>query len=129
MTLPRFQLTRHTTVTCLRKTPGEYVKGKYVEGFEVPFTIEANVQPTKMQEILQMKESDRTRDWITVYSASELQTLEQGDDGKKADIVQWEGKLWEVVKVKHYKMGVLDHYKAVCARLETTLKTSYPESN
>lgn len=128
MSIPRFQLTKHRTVQCYRKTPGTYVNGDYVEGYEVPFSIEANVQPMKMKEQLMLKESERERDWITVYSSGELKGIEVGDDGYLGDIVEWEGYRYRVMKVKHYSMQILDHWQASCAKLEVTLKSSYPES-
>lgn len=129
MSIPLFKLTRKVSVQCYRKTPGEYVDGDYVEGFEVPFTIEANVQPLKVQEQLMLKEAERERDWINIYTSNDLQGMEAGDDGRRGDIVEWEGYRWQVMKSKKYQMGILDHTKAQAARLETTVTKSYPESD
>lgn len=126
--LSRFKLIKHVPVQCYRKTPGSYVDGDYIEGFEVPFSINANVQPLKYKELLLMKESDRAREWITIYTPDLVKGEEPGDEGYRGDIVEWEGFRYQIVKVKHYSLTGLNHHQAQAARLETTVVTSYPES-
>lgn len=99
-----------------RATPGQWIGGRWVEGEAVEVEIEANVQPLKFHEILQMPEGDRTKEWIKIYSAEELYTSQEGADGRQADIILWEGKKFKVMQCHHYNMGVLDHFSARAAR-------------
>jgi len=126
--IPSFLLTKHKTVNVSRRLPGTYIDGRWIDGGETIFQIEANVQPFNYKDELQLKESERARQWIKVYTAFRLDGLEQGDEGVRGDVVEWEGYLYQVMRVHNYSMGILDHYKALCARLETTLEESYPTS-
>jgi len=124
--IPLFLLTQHKTVNCSRRLPGGYMDGHWVDGGEDLFQIEANVQPFNYKDELQLKESERSRQWLKIYTASQLRGLEQGDSGYRGDTVIWEGYKYQVMRVHNYSMSVLDHYKALCARIETTLEDSYP---
>lgn len=126
--IPLFLLTKHKTVDVIRRLPGAYVDGKWVDGGTETFQIEANVQPFNYKDELQLKESERARQWVKVYTATRLNGLEQGENGVRGDVIEWEGYQYQVMRVHNYSMTVLDHYKALCARLETTLEDSYPNS-
>lgn len=115
-TIPRFLLTGSVDLTILRKTAGEWVRGRWVEGEVEPVVIEANVQPAKMSELVMLPEPERTKQWLRVFSAEEIRTLREGEDGWPADEVVWEGDTWRVMRVQAYKMGVLDHYEALAVR-------------
>ncbi|MNY65119.1 hypothetical protein D3C86_2023350 [compost metagenome] len=58
---------------------------------------------------------------MKVYTKGDaLQQLKEGGAGWAADRFTWKGELYEVMKVISYEMGVLNHYKALCARVELT---------
>ncbi len=112
-------LTHRTPISILRKTEGEWVHGRWVDGIETTLTIEANVQPAKGYELILMPEADRSKDWIKVYCKEVLNTVEEGN-GIPADVVVWQGKKYQVFNCKTYRMGILDHTKAMCVRLPET---------
>lgn len=116
-TSPQFQLTHSTEVTIKRFPPGEMVKGKWVKGEPININVEANVQPFQYKDLMMLPESDRTREWIKLYSKDEIRTAKEGADGWDADIILWEGYEYKVMKSHKYVMGVLDHTKAVAARI------------
>lgn len=113
---PTFQLTNSTEVGIRRKGKGEWVDGEWVESADVVITVEANVQPMQFREIMMMPESERTKEWIKIYSVAELRTSVEGPGGYEADFVDWDGFSYRVMKSKKYAMGVLDHYCTYAAR-------------
>lgn len=118
-TVPSFLLTHKTSVTVLRATEGEWVKGKWVTGAVQEVVIDANIQPLRGSELAALPESDRTKETIKVYSVETLKTLEEVSQ-EEADIVVWEGKKFRAIKAMTYKMGVLDHTKTICVRFPET---------
>lgn len=120
MSLPQFTLTRKLPITVYRKGKDTVVKGRPVPAVETSFVVEANVQPFNYRDLMVLPESDRTKEWIKVYVATSeiLRTSRQGSDGYDADEVLWNGERFKVMRLQSYAMGVLDHVKAICARVE-----------
>lgn len=115
-----FLSTGSRTITVRQRAAGSIVRGKWQEGAETVVEIVANVQPTKPHEMLVLPEADRSKASIKVHSQSPLRTLLEGTGGHSADIIEWDGELWEVASVKRWQMGILDHYRAIAVRLERT---------
>jgi len=126
MLKPQFLLTHKIPIVITRRTQDTYVDGDLVEGTTSTLTIQGNVQPLKDYELMQLPESERTRDWQKVYTAEEMRSEVEGDGGWGADTFLWEsmedGKTYtyRVMKVRRYKMGILDHWRAFCARESLT---------
>ena len=118
MLKPKFLLTKKIPLTIIRSTQGSYVNGEWVEGTETQVPLEVNIQPFKDQDLLLLPEADRSREWYKIYCANEIRMDKQGTSGWSADEFVYEGDRYKVMKVKFYKMGILDHYKAHAARLE-----------
>jgi len=120
MTIPSFTLTKKLPITVYRKGKDSVVKGRPVPAVETSFVVEANVQPFNYRDLMVLPESDRTKEWIKVYVATSeiLRTARQGSDGYDADEVLWNGERFKVMRLQSYAMGVLDHVKAICARVE-----------
>lgn len=117
---PRFLTTGSTVLEITRAEQGSHVNGRWVEGGTQAVEIKANVQPMREQELLLLPEADRSREWLNVYSAEQIRTERQGQGGWAADEFEWQGDIYKVMRVKSYKMGVLDHYEAKAARKELT---------
>ena len=118
MLKPNFLLTKKIPLTLYRTTQGSYVDGEWVEGTEAEVPVEVNIQPFKDEDLLLLPESDRAREWYKLYCADEIRMDKQGTSGWQADEFVWEGDRYKVMKVKHYPMSILDHYRATAARLE-----------
>lgn len=118
MLQPRFLLTKTIPLTILRKTQGSYVNGDWVEGAETKVPLDVNIQPFKDEDLLLLPEADRSREWYKLYCADEIRMDKQGDDGWAADEFVYEGDRYKVMKVRSYRMSILDHYKATAARME-----------
>ena len=116
-TKPQFLLTHKTTITRVRKTSGDYLGGVWVDGVSEEVTILANVQPTKGSELMALPESDRSRDIIKIYTTEEILGVQEGDGKTSPDLIIWQGNTYEVKIVYVQRMGVLDHTKALAARI------------
>lgn len=114
---PNFLLTGKVIVQIERVDAGSYVNGRWVEGQKTLVEVCGNVQPLRFHEVMQMPESDRTKEWIKIYSAQEMFTAQEGlVNGRQADIILWEGKKFKTMQARHYCMGVLDHWQIMAAR-------------
>lgn len=121
-TKPLFTLTKKVPVTILRRGKDKIVMGRPVKGEMEEVEVEANVQPLNFRDLRLMPESERTREWLKLYSAEEMRTAFEGTDGWEADEFDWDGKRFRVMKAHNYKMGVLDHYVAHAARVAVSAK-------
>lgn len=118
-TLPTFGLTGRSALTITRQGEGSWVRGRWVEGEPEDIEIEANIQPTKYNDVLKLQEAFRTRDTRTIYSTSEIRTMREGDGGWGADTFQWKGDTYEIMFVQDWtETGVLEHYKGIGVRQE-----------
>lgn len=116
-TKPNFLLTHKVPITLIRKSAGDYVDGVWVDGVSEEITILANVQPTKGSELLSLPESDRSRDIIKLYTTDEILGIQEGDGKTSPDLIIWQGSTYEVKLVYTQRMGVLDHTKALAAKI------------
>lgn len=119
---PLFLSTGRVTLDITRRTAATYVKGRPVPGVEIIVPVVCNVQPVlKSTDTMLLPEADRSKACLKVYSkGGEIRQLKEGVDGWSADRFMWQGELYEVMKVINYAMGVLNHYKAICMRVELT---------
>ncbi len=122
MRFPPLLSVGRVTLDVIRREPETYVRGRPVPGAEVIVKVVCNVQPVlKSTDTLLLKEADRSKACLKVYTKGDpLLQREEGENGHAADQFYWKGNLYEVMKVIDYEMGVLNHYKAVCMRVEKT---------
>jgi hypothetical protein len=120
MSIAEFSLVRKTPLTLYRQSPGSFVEGDWVEGAEVTVDILANVQPLRDYEYMIMPEADRTKQWVWVFSSSEMRTLKEGSGGWAADEFIWNDERYRVMKTQRYQMSVRDHWEAKAARIPLT---------
>ncbi len=120
MLRPNFLLTKTVPLTIYRKTQGSYVDGEWVDGTETEVALNVNIQPLKPSELLQLPESERTKQWYKVYCADEIRTELEGASGWDADEFVWQGSRYRVMKSKNYAMSTLDHYCVYAARISLT---------
>lgn len=121
-TTPQFLLTHLVEATRIRTAPGSYVNGVWTEGIQSSTTILINIQPIRGYELMSMPESDRSREWVKFYTTEDIQGIKEGSLSGAAtpqnpDLIVWDGRTFEVSRVSTYKMGVLDHTKAIAARV------------
>lgn len=111
-----------TTLAIERRVAPTLDRGRPVLGAVSTVQVVCNVQPIlKITDTLMLPEADRSKACLKVYTkGSELKSLKEAGAGWAADRFMWQGDLYEVMKVINYAMGVLNHYKAVCMRVELT---------
>jgi len=120
MSIAQFSLVKKTPVDILRHAEGDYVDGEWVEGVETTVTIQANVHPFSDYQVMILPESDRTKSWVWLFTSDLVRQKKEGVNGYGADRFMWDGDLYEVMAVRNYKMGVVDHREAKCTRVELT---------
>lgn len=120
MLRPRFVLTKTVPLKIFRRDKPILVRGKWTEATPIEVDVQASVQPLKESELLLLPESSRSREWYKVYCADMLRREKEGPDGWAADRFEWQGDMYEVMKVENYALGHLDHWKALAARIEIT---------
>lgn len=122
MRYPPLLLTGSVMLDVIRRDAEIIVRGSPVPGAESIVQVVCNVQPVlKSTDTYLLPEGDRSRATLKIYTkGAPIRQRKEGVDGWAADRFYWEGELYEVMKVINYRMGVLDHYKALCARVELT---------
>lgn len=119
MSKPPFLSVGKVCLTIYRSSLGQYVDGFYQENTDdESFKLWANVQPLSYHETLLLPEQSRSNKTLKVYSRCNLRTAKEGS--WQADEFDWDGDRYRVMKTLSYKMGVLDHSKAICERIEIT---------
>lgn len=119
---PTLLLTGHTTLDIIRREAETVVRGRPSPGAESIVQVVCNVQPVlKSTDTHLLPEADRSKATVKIYSkGAELRQRKEGVNGHAADRFYWKGELYEIMKVIDYDMGVLNHYKALCMRVELT---------
>jgi hypothetical protein len=119
---PPLLLTGHITLDVIRREAETIIRGRPSPGAETTVQVVCNVQPVlKSTDTTSLPEADRSRATLKVYTKGDsLRQRKEGVNGNAADRFYWKGELYEVMKVIDYEMGILNHYKALCARVELT---------
>lgn len=119
---PPLFLVGSTKLEVIRRSASTMVRGRPVEGTQTTVEIVCNVQPIlKSSDTMLIPEGDRSKACLKVYTKGDpMLSLREGGNGYKADRFYWQGDLYEVMKVINYDMGVLNHFKAICMRVELT---------
>jgi hypothetical protein len=105
------------SVAVTRPTAGSYVSGRWVPGSTGAVTVIASVQPDRARpdELLHLPEGDRAREGIRLYTDTHLYTSDEAS-GTPADLVEWQGEQWEVVRVESWPLHI-GHYKVLALRI------------
>lgn len=122
MRFPPLLSVGHVKLDIIRREPEIYERGRPVPGATTYVQVVCNVQPVlKASDTLLLPEADRSKACLKVYTkGTPMYGREEGEQGTAADRFYWKGNLYEVMKVIDYDMGILNHYKAICMRVEKT---------
>lgn len=89
------------------------VKGRLVKADDGDeFEITASIQPSGGRDLQKLSEGERTRWPITIYSDQELLTDDENCK-RKADILFYKGKHFEIVRVEDWTDTDLPHWKCM----------------
>ena len=106
-----------------RYLPGAYgLDGMWTEG-TTEVTVRAVIHPLNPGELAALPEGRRSSQVVKINSEDKLQAPEQatvanGGAATNADILAYNGKLWEVFAVASYNPGIMDHWKAMAAEVK-----------
>lgn len=101
--------------TITREQPGAYVSGVFVPGATSTLTIQASVQPATMEDMKEAPEGRRLSDMVKMYTDADLFTVEDAGHNQQPDKLTWRGREYEVIAKGVHQMGVVSHYKYICA--------------
>lgn len=123
MTIAPLLLVGKQRIILNRYSADKFVNGRKVVGDKEEIPIYANIQPTKKwNDMMQLPEGERTRPTVKIYTTFPVRMRREGDDGWAPDTFNWpvDGNTYQVRAVYAWQMGVLNHYKAICVRVEVT---------
>lgn len=100
----------------LRAALGSYVNGEWIQGARSVLNITASVQPVKGEEVMTMPEGKRLADFVKIYTSTEIVPLIE-TIGQAPDQLQWHGHTYECIEVNVRQMDVINHYKAIFAKV------------
>lgn len=119
MSVAEFSLVKKIPLVLTRTvSPGRHQEGEWIPGEVAEVTIQANVQPFSDYQVMILPESDRTKNWVWVFSASNMFQKKEGAVAREGDKFQWNGEWYEVMKTQTFQMTVRDHTEAKCCRIE-----------
>jgi len=90
---------------------GEYIRGRFTGVGVAEFDVMASVQPSTGEELLNPPEGQRTTEILNIFTKTELFTVEKSQF-KKADVVVYNGRKFEVMKVERWP-SLIPHYKVI----------------
>jgi hypothetical protein len=106
------------TYTFSRTGAGAYVDGNWVAGAgSGTFDMAASIQRLTPQETAALPEGQRTSEWIRIYTPTQLQRTNESLK-LKGDLVNYNGRQYEVMKIENWTETRIQHYKALAVLLE-----------
>lgn len=119
MRTPPYARVGRVNIAVDRPQQGAYLHGEWIEPEVVSFITVGNIQPNLVWNQMQkLPEGDRSKNAIAIYCNKELLQAREGVLARKADIVHYDCRKWEVKVSMMYRMGVLDHCEAVAIQLD-----------
>lgn len=105
------------SIAVLRKSPGSYVNGLWVEGAETTVPIVGVVQNANPDDMMIVPETLRTSEAIKIHTRSDAEIKTVDEVGEtNADLVLWDNWKWRVYSVADRRIG--GYYKAIAVRIK-----------
>jgi hypothetical protein len=96
----------------LRRPAGAYVNGLWVANPDPePITIRASIQPASGSQLARLPEGKRTNPTYALRSEEAIQ--EAIADSHDADVFDFYGRRWEVIDLRTWQNGIINHYEAL----------------
>jgi len=124
MSVATFECIPGVTITRVRKAASEYdAAGDWVAGTPTSDPVEGVVHPATASkslsdEMIREIDNNRNRKMVVVYSVPSTWQTEDEAAGQQADIMIFNGDRYEIMMIDDWDSGVLDHQKALAARLD-----------
>lgn len=103
--------------TLHRLSSGGFVDGDWVESGETDIPITASIQPATGKDLQNLPQGRRASSVFAVFTDTAIQTAVQGATPTKADRLSIGGILHEAVHVEPWGNDVINHYRALFARI------------
>jgi hypothetical protein len=96
---------------------GSWVNGRFIPGDVKPaeITVQASKHPTTGKNLEALPEGRRASESYTLITSTELFT-EDVNTSREADIVVIGNQDFEVIKVKPYDNGVINHFEVIVVK-------------
>ena len=131
-TVAKFECIPGVTVQRDRKTASEYdTAGEWVAGAITTVMLEGVVHPVTAKtglsdRMIREIDNNRNRKWVVIYSPpTDQEVIPQvswrtsSERGQyEADIMVYNGDRYEVMMIDEWEAGVLNHIKAIAARVD-----------
>jgi hypothetical protein len=108
------------SVDLVQKTkPGQYVEGDWIAGPEAANSFKGTAQPASGKTLELLPEGKRNSETITVFAPIGM-TFTPADPltQRSGDIIEWEGRDYEVQVAKKWNNGLLPHWELVAIRVK-----------
>ena len=102
------------TIMIRRFGPVRYIEGDIVKDSFKRVKVLGSLQPENNLQLVREVFGSHIQGAIKIYTIERLRTQENGCD---ADIVEYNGRLWEVSQVRQYT-DVIPHYKTIAVLLK-----------
>ena len=94
----------------IRRRDRALVRGVWVAGTATTATILGSVQPLSGSDLETMEAGSRDLGKVWIYTDSILRKRVEGST-TEADVLEYDGSLWEVIDTRSYLSGLLPHRK------------------
>ncbi len=94
----------------IRRRDRALVRGVWVPGTATTATILGSVQPLSGSDLETMEAGSRDIGKVWIYTDSILRKRVEGST-TEADVLEYDGSLWEVIDTRSYLSGLLPHRK------------------
>ena len=101
---------------------GGYVDGDYQDGATTTFTAVISLQPITGQELVLLKEGNRSKRYLRGYTSTRLFT-ETESSASNADRIEYDSQIFEVLEVEKWTPMDLNHYSVLLAQVNDEHKT------
>nr|BAL52635.1 hypothetical conserved protein [uncultured prokaryote] len=99
------------TVTLRKGNSLTFSQGRPVRTFDPDVQIQASIQPIPGEELNKLFPGGEITDAVVIYTDEPLQPGKEGV--RPEDEIVFDGKTYRVFRVQTWKMGQLDHFKAL----------------
>lgn len=94
----------------IRRRDRTLVRGVWVPGTVATITIQGSVQPLSGKDLATMEAGSRDLGKVWIYTNDTLRKRLEGST-TEADVLVYDGSLWEVIDTRSYLSGLIEHRK------------------
>jgi hypothetical protein len=109
-------LFKSKTIPIKRQTPGQYVRGRWVDGpGPTEFNVDGTIQPTTGDKLQTLLEGKRIQSIMEIITSTPLRAADP-KTATKGDIATINEQEYEIVQVMPWQNNILPHYSCIAIR-------------